>query len=183
MQVLQHKSPIFVQRAIEHDKVKDQILGIISTYKVFGCSGVNEDIANTDFYLARNFKEHRLAQYWDLIFPSVENHYNEIIKITGQGKWWIDNYWFQSYNPNGFHNWHVHDACMFSNVYYLSLPEGASKTSFWYFGEEFEVEVQEGDIITFPGFLPHCSKPNKAATAKHVIAFNSNVCGVITKTS
>jgi hypothetical protein len=178
MQVFQYTAPIFVQRAVEHEKIKQQILDVINSNNIVSSSGAQELIANTDFYLADNFKEQKRKQYWDLIFPSIENHYNELIKITNQSRWWIDNYWFQSYNPEGFHNWHVHGSCMFSNVYYLELPEGAAKTSFKYLGAEFEVEVQEGDIITFPGFLPHCSKPNKAATAKHVIAFNSNVSGL-----
>jgi hypothetical protein len=174
MQIFKHTAPIFVQPALEHKKIKQQILDVINSNNIVSCSSAQELIANTDFYIANQFKEAKAKKYWDLIFPSIANHFDELIKITGQSKWWIDNYWFQSYNPEGFHSWHVHSSCMFSNVYYLNLPEGAAKTTFRYLDEEFEVDVQEGDIITFPGFLPHCSKPNKAATPKHVIAFNSN---------
>ena len=31
--------------------------------------------------------------------------------------------WFQQYNVGGFHDWHVHPRCHFTNVYYLELPD------------------------------------------------------------
>jgi uncharacterized RmlC-like cupin family protein len=39
-------------------------------------------------------------------------------------------------------------------------------------GEEIEVHVDEGDILVFPTFIPHRSKPNLDTKIKTVIAFN-----------
>ena len=63
---------------------------------------------------------------------------------------------------------------MFSNVYYVELPDGAAKTSFLVGGEELSVEVEEGCILSFPTTLLHCSKPNKGGR-KTVVVANMNV--------
>jgi len=62
---------------------------------------------------------------------------------------------------------------LYSNIYYLDLPEGTSKTTFKFIDKEFEVDVEEGDILTFPGSMLHCSKPNTSEHTKTVIAFNT----------
>jgi hypothetical protein len=175
MQVIKNIAPFFLQRARDHDEVKDKILAIIDGDRIFGSLTPNESISNTDFYLADMFRQNKCEQYWAVILPSIQNHYEEILNVTGLTAWSVHKYWFQTYKPNDYHKWHVHAGCMFSNVYYLSLPDGAAKTSFSYLGEEFQIEVQEGDILTFPSFLPHCSKENKSTLPKHVISFNSNL--------
>ena len=175
MQVIKNIAPFFLQRARDHDEVKDKIISVIDSNRIFASTTPTESIANTDFYLDEMFKQQKGQQYWDLIYPSIANHYDDILKVTGLTMWSLHKYWFQTYKPNDFHGWHVHAGCMFSNVYYLSLPDGAAKTSFSYLGEEFQIEVQEGDILTFPSFLPHCSKENKSKAPKHVISFNSNL--------
>lgn len=175
MQVIQNIAPFFLQRARDHDEVKEKIISIIESDRTFTSVTPTESVFSTDFYLADIFRQQKCEQYWDLIFPSVRHHYEELMKVTGLTLWSVHKYWFQTYKQNDFHGWHVHAGCMFSNVYYLNLPDGAARTSFSYLGNEFQIEVQEGDILTFPSFLPHCSKESKSEAPKHVIAFNSNL--------
>jgi uncharacterized RmlC-like cupin family protein len=83
----------------------------------------------------------------------------------------LSNYWFQQYENGDYHGTHVHDT-PFSSVYYIELPGESPRTTLKLFGKEYQIEVQEGDILTFPGFIPHESKENKN-TRKTIIAFNS----------
>ena len=38
--------------------------------------------------------------------------------------------------------------------------------------KEFDIDVQEGDILTFPSSYLHCSKPNKSDFTKTIIGFD-----------
>jgi ectoine hydroxylase-related dioxygenase (phytanoyl-CoA dioxygenase family) len=46
---------------------------------------------------------------------------------------------------------------------------------FEYMGEEFQIDVKEGDYVVFPSMLKHCSKPNETQERKTIIALNINV--------
>ena len=80
--------------------------------------------------------------------------------------------WYQQYKKGDYHGWHRHPNNTFSNVYYVSLPKNSASTSFRYSGKEFEINVKEGQILTFPSYLEHCSKPNPSDQIKTVISFN-----------
>jgi len=175
MQVIEISAPVFLRRARDHHQIQNQVLEIINSGKVRGSVGNGESISNTDYYLAEQFREPKGKAYWDLIFPSVQEHYTEIMELTGHKKWWVSNYWYQTYNYNDFHSMHVHANCMYSNVYYLTLPNGSSKTTLKYFDKEFQIEVSEGDILTFPGLIQHGSNPHRSNSPKNVVAFNSNI--------
>jgi hypothetical protein len=61
-------------------------------------------------------------------------------------------------------------------VYYLDLPDGTPKTELidpWS-REVITMDVQEGDILTFPSFVIHRAPVNKTATPKTIISFNSD---------
>lgn len=175
MKTIDITAPVFLQRAKYHEQIQQQMLEIVNAGKVRGSRGEGESVENTDYYLADKFKEPKGKAYWGLFFPSVQFHYSSILELTGHKDWWVNNYWFQTYGHNDFHAAHVHPDCMYSNVYYLALPDGASRTTFKYFNAEFDIEVQEGDILTFPGFIQHGSKPNKSNNLKTVVAFNSSM--------
>ena len=58
----------------------------------------------------------------------------------------------------------------FSNVYYLECPD-SYVTEF----KDFNIECKEGDILSFPAFLPHRSPIIDKEERKTVIAFNTNI--------
>jgi ectoine hydroxylase-related dioxygenase (phytanoyl-CoA dioxygenase family) len=89
----------------------------------------------------------------------------------------LNNVWIQQYEKGDSHGWHTHENCNFSNVYYIDLNGECPKTHFKFRGFEFEIPVKEGQILTFPGYIAHCSKENKSDYVKSVLAFNSSFCG------
>jgi hypothetical protein len=60
-------------------------------------------------------------------------------------------------------------------VYYLELPTDGPKTVFKNPFNSEEIiypDVKEGDILTFPSILEHCSPSNNSTHRKTIISFN-----------
>jgi hypothetical protein len=176
MSLIKQPSAFLLSSVPQHSQIKNHLLdsikklGVHSLVEEYVNGG--QQIANTDWHLSPKFQR----KYINLLSPIIEEHCrlttNEFklpFELTCQ------TFWFQQYNITDFHSWHVHHDCLYSNVYYLDLPEGASRTSFKFLNEEFEVDVKEGDILTFPGSMLHCSKPNKSDKIKTVISFNTTL--------
>lgn len=88
--------------------------------------------------------------------------------------WSILNAWFQQYDKNGTHAWHNHINTQFTNCYFIELPNKRYKTQILgKDGKIIKYEAKEGDVITFPAWMKHCS-PSNSKNRKTVIAFNSN---------
>jgi hypothetical protein len=162
----------FIGKVLNHTQIKDKILEEIENMGQY--SFISEKngikISNTDWYLPSN--EYR--PYYDIVSPSLNDYCQRLCSYLKYDNIGIDNYWYQQYKFGDYHNWHNHPKGMFSNVYYLDLGEGTPKTTFKFMDDEFELEVEEGQIITFPSFLVHCSKINNSKNTKTVIAFNSS---------
>lgn len=155
-----------------HQELKQQILDGIKKMGTHSSIVEGSDICNTDWELRANFPR----PYFQLVQPLFEEQHKKLcalypIKTTAM----LMNFWFQQYALEGFHGWHLHDSCTYSNVYYVELPEGSSKTTFKFLDQEFEMDVKEGQILSAPSLLLHCSKPNKSQQIKTIIAFNTSI--------
>ena len=176
---------ILMSKVPNHLSIKQKFLELLNYIPVVGFDDRNaknysqeidssQKIFNTDFFYS-NSRDTGYSNYKNLVIPIFDNHnklvadflhYNSPISTL--------NIWFQQYAKNDYHGWHRHTHCLFSNVYYVDLPSNSSRTTFRHIGSEFELDVEEGMIITFPSFLEHCSKPNSSEYIKTVISFNSN---------
>ena len=132
-----------------------------------------DDVSHTDWSLPKDFKR----DYYENNFKHIaENCMTKIMNRMKFRKWYIHNYWFQQYTKKGSHTWHNHPECMFSNIYYLELPDKNYQTQFKdpVKNKIFTVNVKEGDFLSFPGCLLHRSPKLKTKTRKTVIVFNSS---------
>jgi len=177
MIVHQVQAPIFISCAQDHATIKPKILEVIASADKFSHSWGTGRITNTDFHVKDNFSKGISEQYWDMFKPNAFQHLSKLCDFFHVPKFNISTYWFQEYHLGDQHSWHTHGDCMFSNVYYLSLPDGACKTTFRIFGKEVEFDVSEGDIISFPSHIVHCSKEHKGQQPKVVISFNASLGG------
>jgi hypothetical protein len=162
--------PFYVYDVPNHTEVKQRILNGISSMGVHSLVEEDQRIANTDWHLSVNY----LRPYYEELKNILSAHTQALnleAKLPEAISLNLRNYWFQQYAEGDYHGWHIHENSIFSNVYYVNLPTGAAKTSFKVAGKEFEVEVAEGQILTFPSCFLHCSKPNQVGT-KTVISFN-----------
>jgi hypothetical protein len=163
--------PFYLYDVPNHAEVKPLILESIKSMGTHCVVKEGQQISNTDWHLSPE----RERPYFEYVKPIIDAHTQALTKSANlfESDYGIKftHYWFQQYAKGDYHTWHIHEYCLFANVYYVDLPDGAAKTSFKVGDKEFEVEVAEGQILTFPSCFFHCSKPNPAKT-KTVISFN-----------
>lgn len=174
MKILKQSVPFILDSVKEHSAMKQTILASIKSMGTHSLIEPNnyQEISNTDYHLSQKYRRH----YMHLMQSIVIEHLDRVIEILRppEGVNLIStSIWFQQYQKDNYHGWHWHEDCQYSSVYYLDLPEGSSNTTFKYLDEEYDVPVVEGDILTFPSSVFHCSKPNKSDKVKTVISFNS----------
>jgi hypothetical protein len=129
-------------------------------------------ITNTDWYI----QEKLPRTYLDLILPDLDvalqklkdTVYSSLPPSAYTAR--LDTYWFQQYGPGDFHGWHMHNT-LYAMVAFIELGDGAG-TRFMVNGVERILPVQEGQILLFPGLVPHCSPPNNTGKRKTVVAAN-----------
>ena len=131
----------------------------------------HENISHTDWNLPEKFEKKYLKYFYDNILQNMMKEQTDYYKFE---KWVIDRCWFQQYGNNSEHFWHSHPKSNFTNIYFLELPDKSLKTSLKVLGKEFDYDVKEGQIITFPASILHCSKANNTNKRKTVISFNSD---------
>lgn len=154
---------IFKSKVANHQQIKEQLLQQINLIPNNPIMENQQNIFHTDYNLPKAM--HR--EYIPLFLKTVDDHLKQVSKSINTNIYEITALWFQRYKKNGHHLWHTHAQTHFSNVYFLECPKGSS-TKF----VEFAEECEEGDILTFPAFLPHMSPPIESETIKTVIAFN-----------
>lgn len=161
--------PYIISRFKHHEEFKDKVLKLIENQESVSIKEIDESISRADW----NIDCHR--KYWDFLFPYIERHMEEVFSTLNAQVPKFSNVWFQQYYSADRHGWHVHGDCFWANVYYLELPNGTPPTVFKNINEKDQFilpEVTEGDIITFPSLMEHCSPENKSNLRKTVIAFN-----------
>jgi hypothetical protein len=84
----------------------------------------------------------------------------------------IDNCWFQQYGKSNAHLWHTHPKSNFTNVYFVELPDKSLGTEILNYDA---LDLNEGDLLTFPAYFHHRSPVNVLDCRKTIISFNSNV--------
>jgi len=166
---------MFKTQVDNHEGIKQEILNSIDSLGVHSVINNGEKISNSDWQFKMEAEEFASKKYIEIVLPKITIHNCKLQEQLGFIKQpEIQNIWFQQYVSGDFHDWHVHGRCMFSNVYYVELPKLSSKTMFRHFNQEFTVDIEEGEILTFPSFFQHCSKPNNYLGKKTVISFNTN---------
>lgn len=166
------KVPIVIHKVENHNEIKQNILDSIEKMGKYSniVPGYNS-ISNTDWHLSSGL----FRPYFKLVEPIIKNNsfiLKESLKLDCDLT--LGNYWFQQYENGDYHGWHNHFDTYYSSVYYVELPKDSVKTTFKVIDNEYEFEVSEGDILSFPSHLYHESKVNKSNKRKTIISFNLN---------
>jgi hypothetical protein len=147
-----------------HNQLKDKILKEISNAP----SQTNLDdktISKSDFYIESSRK------YFNYIFPFLQKEiFSNFVKEL---EFQIKNVWFQQYEQDSQHTWHVHPFTNWFGIYYLELDQRVGTIIMNPItGDTDPTNVVEGDIFLCPAIYPHCSPINSSGKRKTVIAFN-----------
>ena len=154
---------IFVNNIADHKTHKKVLLDYINKEK-----NKFDTISNTDWERNKDNNREWIHYFKDNILSQITQTLNDSMNSLDLI---VQNIWYQQYNSNDYHDWHNHTECQYTNVYYVELPDENMKTEIL---DVANIEVKEGDIISFPAFMFHRSKPNKSSQRKTVISFNTS---------
>jgi uncharacterized RmlC-like cupin family protein len=167
--------PILKAKIKNHFKIKENILNILNknSFKEFTQKDdyINDYIHKLDWFMADDpnrewFKIVQQPLYETLLNMAQSIGFTEIA---------LEHVWFQQYQQKGRHGWHVH-GFNYTGVYYLEYNKKENPpTEFLYpcnLKEKFSIDVEEGDIISFPSFIIHRAPINNSLENKTIISFN-----------
>lgn len=180
MKILDKSIPFFISHNENHKVDKLTILDNIRKIGKYSIVRPHEEVDNTDYHVREDYLSKAELQakkdYFNVIMEFVRQHYSAIAdKMNLHGVELATHYWFHQYTQvNSHFDFHMHQGCMLSNIYYVELPEGAG-TIFKTINGEFKVDVKEGDLLTFPSIFLHKSAQLKTKSRKTIISFNSDV--------
>jgi hypothetical protein len=167
--------PYIISKLPEHEIIKDEVLKLINECESTRYTFPNDytDISRTDWDVSREVERLYLKPVMQPITNLLQHRFDEL----GYDEIKIRNIWFQQYNKGSEHGWHVHLGCQWTNVYYLDLPEGSPKTQLLNpinQDEIIEMDVKEGDVLTFPSFILHRAPRVDSDVVKTIISWNSD---------
>lgn len=151
--------PIYISHNEKHDK--KAILEAIES--VYGTDNrilnPRDDVKNTNFHLHQEQYE-KSQRYFELIWDHVSVHVEEYKDMhTGMNLpgGYVEHHWFNQYKTGDRQGWHTHPTVSTSNIYYVDLPDKKYSTEYYINGEVVQLDVKEGDLVTFPSYLMHRS--------------------------
>jgi len=165
----------FINKIKEHNSIKEQILNSLKSSGDKINNLDHEQISKGDFF--SNFDNQNSDTYFKFVFFNLKKYIEKISKKLKLSQWEIGRFWFQQYYKNDFHNWHIHPHCCYSNVYFVELPTKNMATQFYDpISKKIikTLEVNEGDLLTFPSTIIHRSDKIKVNKRKTIISFNIN---------
>jgi hypothetical protein len=165
--------PFIIGQFEKHNELKEQVLAAINEAEADHLVEPedNMDISRCDWRLGR--WDHT-RKWFQSLQPHWHDHMMSVSKELGYEFFRLKEIWFQQYNTNAHHGWHVHGS-NWTNVYFLEMPEDSPKTQFINAFNQTEIgtfEIKEGDILTFPSFVVHRAPINLSNNRKTIISWN-----------
>jgi len=108
-----------------------------------------------------------------LLLPSLIDKLGLMAYSMGYEGIFMKSIWYQQYEKNSIHDWHVHSE-NYTGVYYLEYPNGAPATEL--FDTKLNIpNVSEGDVVMFPSMTPHRAPRVTSDLRKTIVSYNFNV--------
>ena len=158
----------------EHPEIKDNLMSLIKDAKSETLQNKNEyygdSIDRLDWSENLNY-ERPWVKY---IKPYIEKQLKKYANYLGYQDALIKGMWFQQYNKEGKHGWHIHCE-NYTGVYYVDFNNKCAKTEVinpLFNDKKFTINATEGDIVIFPSFVIHRAPAQKTTDEKLIISFN-----------
>lgn len=168
-------APYVISNFSQHELIKSKLLSLIDVaeFESPKFKTVETDITKSDWFISRNSSRPWLQEIINPLIDDVKLIYS----FMGYDTVLIKELWFQQYQQDSQHGWHVHGS-NFTNIYYLELPAGTPKTQIvnpFNQRDVIELDVKEGDIVSFPSFIIHRAPKNCSLSRKTIISFNLDI--------
>ena len=159
---------ILITKIKNYQEINLKILSLIDKIPNNPIIENNDNIKHSDYNLPKGFKREYLEYFFEVIKP----YFIEMCLKLHTKKIQISRAWFQQYTKNCEHRWHTHPQCNFTNVYFVELPFKSLATEIL---NHPNLNLNEGDLLTFPAYYFHRSPLNLSEKRKTIISFNSDV--------
>mgnify|MGYP001189234246 FL=1 len=160
---------IFYGKIKEHKEIRNNVLELISTAAATPIKQKDEyfgdDITRSDWGNANDYERPWVQKMLNPFMTEMLSMCN----LAGYKDFELFEIWFQQYEKNSKHGWHIHGR-NYTGVYYLQF-DGTAKTQVWN-NEIMNLNCEEGDIVMFPSFMIHRAPPVQNDKTKTIISFN-----------
>jgi len=172
MKQFESKLPILIDKFSQHDLYKDRLLKYFDDYNIAKNNYGDDNITKFDWHISTDFNR----EWVKMIYEDLHKHFLKYANHLGFGICNINNLWFQQYNKNSTHQWHIHGD-NYTGVYYVNFNKDCAKTRLLdsYLKKNYiDIEAEEGDIIFFPAVVIHRALVQNTNFLKTIISFNVN---------
>ena len=161
--------PIYKIKLQKHNLIKSDLIKLLEASAQSSSSTEIEKLSAFDYCDSDDFDREWVKFICGYLQEELGNVFEDLQWSNAR----LMDIWFQKYELYDTHGWHTH-AGHYSGIYYVNLNEKSPRTEFinLYTKDIVEFDCNEGDIILFPGLIPHRSKPNTDTEAKWIISFN-----------
>jgi len=159
---------IIITKVDNFKEINKQLLFLIDKIPNNPLNEDNTSILHTDWNLPKNFKR----EYLEYFLQSIKSHLIQMCSKLHSKRIEISHAWFQQYTKNSTHQWHTHPNTNFTNVYFVELPSKSLATEIL---NHPNLNLNEGDLLTFPAYYYHRSPINLSKERKTIISFNTNI--------
>lgn len=158
------------------EHIKDSIMYDINLQPRFGVITQDQELYNTDYYVAPEQRVKWSEPVQKLIIDhqawlSQQLSSKEHDVIVDPHLLQPMTVWFQQYKTGGAHGWHVHPGSSWSSVLYVELDEDNTGTEILINGEIHKIEAKVGEVVTVPANFYHRSVDTN--NNKTVIVWNT----------
>ena len=171
-------TPIALSSVPNHESIKSDLMDLINESDARRIKDDNYawslDITRCDY---DDHMDGSPRKWVDFVRPHLVPIIKEIHEELGFKTLDVHKIWFQQYDTDSVHGWHMHTQCQWTSVYYVDLPEGTPQTEILNPFTQNDVqtlEVKEGDVIMFPSYVIHQAPTNKGVDTKTIISWNSS---------
>jgi len=171
--------PYFIYDIVGED-IRTQILHLIENTQGYRSIKSYENLQKSDWEYNQNpldFKKKYVdsskPNCYNLLKPFIDTIIEDLNKFDKDSSLYVSQGWFNQYLRLNHFAYHWHLDTRWALVYYVEFSEDAPKTEFENaFGNPITVDVKQGDILIFPGWVKHRAPPNLSNNRKTIIAMN-----------
>lgn len=169
MRSIHYPTEILIDSVKNHQEIRNKLLVEIENAhgEVSKHPQQFELISKTDWVL----EEVRERTWIQLFWPHLTNALKNMIQHLRFNSVDIKTIWYQQYQQNDTHGWHIHGQSQYSGIYYLEYEN--TPTQIRLNNDRIQdIEVSEGDIVIMPTYIIHRCPPVKNNKRRTIIAFN-----------
>ena len=170
------ETPCLIDKLKTHSKIKKELISLLKKTDSNFLESKNDYFGDLIHRLDWNNSTNFSREWVEFLQPYLHKHLKNFANVLGYQDINFINLWFQQYNQNGKHGWHIHSE-NYTGVYYVKLSNKSAKTELinpFSQNEKIIIDAKEGDVVIFPSYVIHRALTQKEKINKIIVSFNIN---------